>query len=37
MILLLKVRKFDFNDFVYAKWDLSPNFIKLKKLHTEGL
>ena len=31
MILLLKVRKIDFSDFVSATSDLSPNFIKLKK------
>ena len=37
MILLLKVRKLDVSDFVSATRDLTPNFIKLKKLHTESL
>ena len=30
MILLLRVRKLDFCDFVSASRDLSPNFLKLK-------
>ena len=30
MILLLKVKKLDFSDFVSATRDLSPNFKKLK-------
>ena len=30
MILLLKLRKLDFSDFVSATRDLRPNFIKLK-------
>ena len=30
MILLLKVKKLDFSDFVSATRDLSPNFIKHK-------
>ena len=30
MILLLKVRKLDFSDFVSATRELTPNFIKLK-------
>ena len=28
MILLLKVRKLDYSDFVYATRELTPNFIK---------